>query len=330
MRFSSQLQFVDVLGAVRNLQQEGDKLYVLETVTLVVKVTANADISAYNFRLVLNSAQTGIYWDKDRERRCDPNPTKATATTFREFKAADDLRSARATFAVIRCGLGAISNRGVQVEAQLKTDPARVTSITGANRVKQAPHRSFTTIHYKTNLQAPGGARPSYVPTGYYSETVATAGAHAGAGIWIGGMGETLFKPVSSGHHLIIQAAWKGSSADTCGYAQACIATNFGSDSHSQGVASVLILFPPAAHLIDGKPIQWTNSRDEAVRARRLGSHIYLPAVMAHELGHGFGVGETYYAPGVNVMNEYHRQRPQQVTSDNDEYGMREVRKPHH
>ena len=181
-RFSSQLRFVDVLGTVRNLGSETHMLYVLETVTLAVKMSSsNVDIDAYNFRLILNSSETGIYWDKNRERRCDPNTTKATATEFRPFSASADLRSARATFPIIRCGLGAISNSGVQVEAQLISDTSQVSSITGVSQVKQGPHRSYTTIHYEVDLDTLSGTPPSYTTSDYFSRYVAIEGAHSGA-----------------------------------------------------------------------------------------------------------------------------------------------------
>ena len=70
---------------------------------------------------------------------------------------------------------------------------------------------------------------------------------------------------------------------------------------------------------------EWTNNYQEAVDENTLGLYYYLPAVLAHELAHTLGVGDTKYG----LMGQYDWESPMSVPFANDRHGMSEVTKAH-
>ncbi len=270
----------------RNTQEVGGG-----TKDVYLKVTGvPSDLYRYEFKVDLNSAQTGLYIDSGGTL-CSSNPSK-DSTDFASLNASGEYH-----FNVVRCGLGDYSNATITV--QVRRDSGRPpvgweTWQAGSVRVNQAPHDedgrmtyiTFLSNFYDNSAQtATGPENPQRtVMTFALSDAFSQYNKrHPGTFRYLSGTGDV---PI-----------W-ASDGGQCQYKLACVKQTFSSPRYHLYSQNMFIHYPPSG--VAGK--EWT---DEYYVAKNEPDKYFLPFVAMHEIGHLTGLGHT--PDQVSVMSAYDR-----------------------
>ena len=317
------------------------------TVTVEAK-TDNFNVNDYRFQLKLNSYQTGLYSPgRLPVRLCDPD-TNNSETDLVEFSSTSDSVATK-DFALIRCGLGLVRNKGVNVFAEHKTPTGPRYELKLEGMIPLAKHRTEGVIKYKVNTRGVFGVRPTGVESlgsSFWDGEVWPSISEA-AVIWNynNDEGAILLKEAetNSDHNLIVQFYFRGvpDSSPCPGEDEdfkvlGCALTTF-TDSHASDVTNVWMPIPPKPDTVksNGERIQyqWTADYSKVLNSDRPNvSYVYLPAVLAHEMAHGLGLGDAYGGLVGNfhtIMGAYWDSDPAYTLAPNDKHGISEVIRPH-
>ena len=289
------------------------------------------DPGDYEIQLKINSQDTGLYYSPPGHPSvCHPEKPN-TETTWRPLRPNRGVLQWRASFALIRCGIGTGNNEDLTMLVRLKDDKAGpVYSKRVAGKVPQARHRDGNyELIYSLNYRSVDGVRPPY-PVDTPDEAEAKEAADKAAHNW-----ETVMDDaISIKHYSDVEDAvttvrispyWKG-SPDICslGNFLGCISIPTDSESHIYGTHRMRVVYPPAKPR-DGVTPRWTNDIDQAQEGDTLGLFYYLPTLMAHEFGHAFGLGHP--TSSRHTMGSYDYFYLYLTT--NDQYGMEQAIAPH-
>ena len=297
---------------------------VLHSADVTIQFTANAtaNIADYEFKLDLNSSETGFHVNSGTSR-CTPS-TGATDTGWFTVRFVVIMN----VFALTRCGLGDVTNSGMVLKARPIAGGAEFT-VTSTGSIPQGWHRSDRQVYYSVDLATLSGSRPSYVPSTYQHERTMTEMAiPRAARSWNSAVGWTILGTIPP--HLVLSAvldvtikgAWYGTECrkDALG----CTSPGEGTYPHI-GSQTLWISYPPAGRNPNtGQATQWTTSLRDV--GRDSDQFYYLPTVVKHELGHTAGVG---HAPSGHIMGPYVKDNPRVTFSDDDRHGIQEVTKSH-
>ena len=272
-------------------------------------------VKKYKFRLVLTD--TGLYsYDlTDQKQSCYPSIGKTeTDWTF----------STNVAGILARCGSGSPTNQGILVQARLEEDHSQIFEARVSDFYPLAAHRDPPQISYEFDLSSIEGTRPNFVDADpdneFYSDF--REATKRGANMWNLGMGNRqIFRP-GPPSNMTIKVSWYDANG-LCGVrvGLGCASMHFGGDSHAANDTTVRIPYPPMDEYESGVMTEWTNDFGRATNEDTLGQYFYLPGVMAHELAHGLGVGDTTYG----LMGPYDPESPMSVPFANDRHGMEEV-----
>ena len=275
-------------------------------------------VERYDFRLVLTDTGLYSYDPGNQKQSCYPSIGK-TVTAWK-------VSTSTAGF-LARCGLGSATNQGILVQARLEEDHSQILEARVYDFYPLAVHRDPPQIFYEFDLSSIEGTRPNFVDADpdneFYSDF--REATKRGANMWNLGMGNRqIFRP-GPPSNMTIKVSWYGAYELCEGRAVLGCASTHYSDSHATTDTTVRIPYPPAGEYGTGVETEWTNDFGRATEEDTLGQYFYLPGVMAHELAHGLGVGDTTYG----LMGPYDRESPMSVPFANDRHGMEEVISSH-
>ena len=296
---------------------------VLHSADVTIQFTANAtaNIADYEFKLDLNSSETGFHVNSGTSR-CTPS-TGATDTGWFTVRFVVIMN----VFALTRCGLGDVTNSGMVLKARPIAGGAEFT-VTSTGSIPQGWHRSDRQVYYSVDLATLSGSRPSYVPSTYQHERTMTEMAiPRAARSWNSAVGWTILGTIPP--HLVLSAvldvtikgAWYGTECrkDALG----CTSPGEGTYPHI-GSQTLWISYPPKGLNAQGKITEWTTNLTRAtIDPQRF---YYLPMILMHELGHTAGVG---HLPPGHVMGPYDKDNLSVSLSDDDRHGIQEATQSH-
>ena len=294
---------------------------VLHSADVTIQFTANAtaNIADYEFKLDLNSSETGFHINSGTGR-CTPS-TGATDTGWFTVRFVVIVN----VFALTRCGLGDVTNTGMVLKARPIAGGAEFT-VTATGSIRQGWHRSDSQVYYSVDLATLSGSRPSYVSSTYQHErTMTEMVIPRAAGRWNSAVGWTILGTIPP--HLILNAvldvtikgAWHGT--ECAEGALGCTPPGEGTYPHI-GSQTLWISYPPRGLNAQGKITEWTTNLTRATRNPE--RFYYLPTVVMHELGHTAGIG---HLPPGHVMGDMYRLVPS--LTDDDKHGISEVTRRH-
>ena len=217
---------------------------VLHSADVTIQFTANAtaNIADYEFKLDLNSSETGFHVNSGTGR-CTPS-TGATDTGWFTVRFVVIMN----VFALTRCGLGDVTNSGMVLKARPIAGGAEFT-VTSTGSIPQGWHRSDRQVYYSVDLATLSGSRPSYVPSTYQHErTMTEMVIPRAARSWNSAVGWTILGTIPP--HLVLSAvldvtikgAWYGTECrkDALG----CTSPGEGTYPHI-GSQTLWISYPP-------------------------------------------------------------------------------------
>ena len=296
---------------------------VLHSADVTIQFTANAtaNIADYEFKLDLNSSETGFHINSGTGR-CTPS-TGATDTGWFTVRFVVIVN----VFALTRCGLGDVTNSGMVLKARPIAGGVEFT-VTSTGSIPQGWHRSDRQVYYSVDLATLSGSRPSYVPSTYQHErTMTEMVIPRAARSWNSAVGRTILGTIPP--HLVLSAvldvtikgAWYGTECrkDALG----CTSPGEGTYPHI-GSQTLWISYPPKGLNAQGKITEWTTNLTRAtIDPQRF---YYLPMILMHELGHTAGVG---HLPPGHVMGPYDKDNLSVSLSDDDRHGIQEATQSH-
>ena len=173
---------------------------VLHSADVTIQFTANAtaNIADYEFKLDLNSSETGFHINSGTGR-CTPS-TGATDTGWFTVRFVVIVN----VFALTRCGLGDVTNSGMVLKARPIAGGVEFT-VTSTGSIPQGWHRSDRQVYYSVDLATLSGSRPSYVPSTYQHErTMTEMVIPRAARSWNSAVGRTILGTIPP--HLVLSA----------------------------------------------------------------------------------------------------------------------------
>ena len=292
---------------------------------MVVEVTSptnGVNVDDYEFLIDLNSATTGLYWDKERDRMCYPAPG-LSVITWALFS------NGATSFNLIRCGIGERRNPGIVVKARLENKPANAMMVYSTGRLLQGKHRDSLQMTYSDRTGRIQGTMPTYLNgLDIYALSIGTEIANA-VEKWNDAADYTIFSESSSSSTVEVKGYWHMGRTDDSGKCDepasvACLKSNIVLSTSHLLPHTVWLKFPPAGQLSDGTVTKWTSDLEKAKHPANRRFHVYLPMVLTHEFGHTFGLGHSRNG---NLMQGAHGPIPE--LTDNDIYGFEQAIESH-
>ena len=302
-------------------------------VQVVANPHANVNIDEYEFKLKVNPGDTGFYVVHNYDYHCSPT---------RPGDAETDWNQTHTFFPnLIRCGVGLVSNAGVEVLARRAGTTGTGFRIHQTRNVRQAWHRADGTVAYTADFTSPEGARPTWwVPADYYRTVDQNRGLRA-VGRAVSELNShigTTFSEDSSSYDVIIKPAWQGVFRTCNSGAIACV--NAPRPDLHMPDQKMWIMYPPLNFAVSPPlggtyiPV-WTDSTLKIENDRMTGLYFSITTVIAHEFGHTLGLehlprdsdsdGKTH------IMSQGTQWKiPSIEPSASDLYGLLSVTRDHH
>ena len=327
-------------GGGRSLQDRvriAWQIFTADDLDINVVSVAGVTIADYQFRVVLNSGDTGFYLD-NHGGACRPTLGNVATAWGAAGVAPTAIR-------VVRCGMDEQANDGFELEYRIASPqgPTRSVSVTG--QLTQAAHWWGGRVGYLPHMDTLGGYLPDYLVGDDYidpqviemeeqARTEGPAAADWAAEIWndaVGGSREVMGR----GTGVVIKGYWYNPNrgVDECKPAPRKPGDPYGcalpTGSYAPHISSmaVWIKYPPRGRNSRGVVTEWTNS--VLKWSRNPTKFYYMPFVMLHELGHTFGLGHNFGDD--NIMSEYYPtdEFPVVNPTAEDELGVEESTRPH-
>ena len=277
-------------------------------------------ISDYEFRLYTNPSETGLHVYRGSPD-CDAGGL-GDLTVW--------VSSPVFQVNMTRCGLGNVSNSGLQVRAKRSRDGTPFT-VTDTRNFMQAKHIEGGSIGYRINLEPIYGTRPETLADDYFSKRALVVSAAAAAAALNGAVGQIL----SAGSDVSVAPYWEGASKCTTAEdpnpnGLAChlgYASSRSLPHYTRG--EIWAKYPPDGYAQNNEPTNWTDDPG-VILLDHARVYRFLPDALAHEFGHAFGLAHLNVKGAARLMWEGTHSRVRTIgIGEVDKDGLREVTKQH-